>query len=143
MSETETECALARARHAIDRDRYVVAYCITMIESACRGRQWTLEGRGSYEWDDDGYRKEFGFWLDDVLESLKPLKAVAWDKSDCDNSFERIIAAKKAAKALLSQPRAPRELIAIDLNDDPRDRRIAELEGAFARLTKFIAENFS
>jgi hypothetical protein len=102
-------------RHVIDRDRYIVAACIGQIERACRGREWTLEGRGPYEWDDDDYRKEFGIWLEDVLASLEPLRKVAWDKSDCDNSEARVIAAKEAASEMLKRPHGPREMIAADI----------------------------
>lgn len=121
--------------HVIDRDRYIVAAGIQLIEQACRGREWTLEGRGPHEWDDDNYRKEFGFWLNDVRVALEPLRKVAWDKSDCTRIEERINAARAAANLILKAPTDNRGMIATDLGlDDPRDITITELNTQITKL---------
>lgn len=110
--------AIERLMHVLDRDRYVVAYCLGLIETAVRGREWLLEGRGPYEWDDDRYREEFGDAIRSIREAAQPLKIVAWDKADCTRIEERVNAAKLAARALLARPAAPRSMIATEIWGD-------------------------
>jgi hypothetical protein len=57
-----------RVRELINRDRTGLAQAVDEIVKEAQGRLWIVEGRGSYEWNDDGYRKETGFALRAVIE---------------------------------------------------------------------------
>jgi len=120
---------VARLMHVIDRDRYIVAAGITAIETSLRAREWTLEGRGPYEWDDDDYRKEFGLWMKDVYNATDVLRKISFDKTDCTTDPDRVQAAREAAKEILKQPLGHREMIAADLGlFDKRDIEIRNLK---------------
>ena len=45
------------------------AYASFLISvSAAQARYWIVEGRGSYEWDDERYRRETGKALEEIVE---------------------------------------------------------------------------
>ncbi|MBG6177165.1 hypothetical protein IWQ55_004783 [Labrenzia sp. EL_208] len=71
----------AEAANELDRSR--VARALTSLNSAVRGRQWVLEGRGPYEWDDDDYRAEFSLWVDDVQKAADLFAVIARDWHGC------------------------------------------------------------
>ncbi len=65
VREREEEHAALRAeverlRHALHRDRTGLANAIDAVRTEIRMRMWILDGRGPYEWDDEGYRNEAG-----------------------------------------------------------------------------------
>jgi hypothetical protein len=71
MSEERLKAAedeITRLRSLIDRDRTGLAAAIDRMVKEASGRLWIVEGRGSYEWDDDRYRKEAGDALRAVIE---------------------------------------------------------------------------
>lgn len=101
--------AVEALRHALDRDRYVVAACVGAIRKALDGRRWLREaGRGRYAYDDDRYQREFGLAFDEIVEAMRPLSAVAIDKTNCTTDPDKVKAARDAgadAFAALAHPR--------------------------------------
>jgi hypothetical protein len=71
----------AESANELDRSRIPTA--LTALNSAVRGRQWVLEGRGPYEWDDDDYRAEFSLWVDDVQQAADLFAKIAIDWHGC------------------------------------------------------------
>lgn len=59
---------LAALREALDRDQTGLAAALNKIITHVKGFAWLLEGRGSYEWDDDRYREEAGHAMRPVIE---------------------------------------------------------------------------
>lgn len=87
-----------RLRDLLDTERYKVAIGVQAIARAVQGRQWLSQpGRGSYTYDDERYQQEFGAALDEILEALKPLHAVAQDWSDCPRDPLRVAANRDTA----------------------------------------------
>ena len=112
----ELESEVAEKRHAIDRDRYIVAAVLGEIRKQINGHRWLLEGRGPYEWDDDRYHLEFGDWLDNVESASENLAKLAWDKSNSETDPERVEAARKAAGSFLIETRpGTRVMLSSDL----------------------------
>lgn len=71
----------AEAANELDRSRIPTA--LTALNGAVRGREWVLEGRGPYEWDDDDYRAEFSLWVDDVRKAADLFAKIASDWHGC------------------------------------------------------------
>lgn len=143
---TEKMKRIDHLTHVVDRDRYVVAAGITAVESAVRARQWVLQGRGPYEWDDDDYRKEFGIWMEEVYRVMDVLRKVSFDKTDCTTDETKIIAARNAAYEIIKAPIQHREMIAADLGlFDPTIPEITrlrnELKEARDMLKQYEPEN--
>lgn len=82
------------AEAALERDRSFVAETINGVHSAIQSREWLLEGRGSYEWDDDRYRDEFGQAIEAIRGPIDSLRAIAADWSNCPTDPEKIQAAR-------------------------------------------------
>jgi hypothetical protein len=51
---------VARLQAIIERDRTAVARGTVAVRNAIKAREWLRLGRGSYEYDDDRWRDEFG-----------------------------------------------------------------------------------
>lgn len=51
---------------ALDRDKTGLAGALAAIREEIKGRRWICDGRGSYTYDDERYRKETGFALDAI-----------------------------------------------------------------------------
>jgi hypothetical protein len=97
MSEEMRKLA-ERMSDVLDVERYKVAIGVQAIARAVQGRQWLSQpGRGSYAWDDERYQQEFGAALDEILEALKPLQAIAQDWSYCPRDPLRVEANRQAA----------------------------------------------
>ena len=71
------------ALFANELDRRNLHSIVSGIEAEITGRMWMIEGRGSYEWNDDKYRQEFGWAVKALQEKLEPLRKIA---SDLKNS---------------------------------------------------------
>lgn len=126
---TEKMKRIDHLTHVVDRDRYVVSAGINAVETAVRARQWVLQGRGPYEWDDDDYRKEFGIWMEEVYRVMDVLRKVSFNKTDCTTDEAKINEARKAAYEIVRAPIQHREMIAADLGlFDPTISEITRLQ---------------
>lgn len=56
-------------RAALDRDKTGLGEALSKVLVEVGARRWVVEGRGSYNFDDDGYRRETG-WALDAIEKL-------------------------------------------------------------------------
>lgn len=81
-------------RSVFERDRSIVATALTGIKKAIRAHEWLRLGRGSYEYNDERWRDEFGAAIDGIESALEPLKTLAGDWSDCPTDRAEIIAAR-------------------------------------------------
>jgi hypothetical protein len=84
-----------RLRHVLERDRTAVADGLSAIKSAIGGRAWLRESRGSYRYDDERWKSEFGAALDEIEAALEPLRKVAGDWSDCPTAPVEIAHARR------------------------------------------------
>lgn len=108
------EKALASIGEQLEHDRSLVADYLTKVKAEIAGRDWLNdEGRGSYEWDDDRYKHEFGFAVEAIKAAFAPMEKVAADWSGCPKNAAEIAKAR------------------IDLQC-----RVAELEQALAEARK-------
>lgn len=73
---------VARLQAIIERDRTMVARGVTAVRRAIVAREWLRLGRGSYEYDDDRWRDEFGAAIEEIEEAINPLRAVAANLND-------------------------------------------------------------
>lgn len=55
-----------RLRGLLHRDQTGLAAALVDVTSLTRAYRWIVEGRGSYEWDDDEYRRETGRALEAI-----------------------------------------------------------------------------
>jgi hypothetical protein len=88
------DAELKRLRGIIERERSRVADLVTRMEASLAQRQWLLEGRGNYAWDDDGYRKEFAAAVGDVRHVIAVFKPMARDLSDCPVTADEVAKAR-------------------------------------------------
>lgn len=65
------EVEIKRLRALLHRDRTGLAAALEKVVSAAKRRLWIVEGRGSYEWDDERYRSETGLALKEIIELAK------------------------------------------------------------------------
>ena len=77
----EKRVKAAEAANELDRTRIPTA--LTALNSAIRSREWVLEGRGPYEWDDDDFRAEFGLWVQEVRKASELFAKIASDWHGC------------------------------------------------------------
>ncbi len=88
------------AREANERDRCKVAETITAWKKALTNYGWLRnDGRGSYEFDDERYQREFGDALDLLEEVIAPLRKIATDFFGCPESHAGIADARMDFKA--------------------------------------------
>lgn len=55
-------------REALDKDKTGLAHALNAVRKEADARRWVIDGRGSYEWDDERYRKETGWALKAIEE---------------------------------------------------------------------------
>lgn len=104
----ELERVKAELGEQLEFERTRLADAVTSINKAIASRTWLADpdgGRGSYEWDDPRYRKEFGAALGEIREALEPLAKIAADWSNCPKSAEEVAAARVDLKAALAEAR--------------------------------------
>lgn len=82
------------AEAALERDRTTVAMAVTAMRDAMTRREWLLESRGPYEWDDDRYRDEFGQALKEISVPIDQLKKIARDWTNCPSTTREVQAAR-------------------------------------------------
>ncbi len=95
MDELDLKTALAAAQAANENDRTEVARILNAIEKTINGYSWAIDSRGSHEWNDDDYRKEFSRALDELEETIKPLAAIARNISNCPGTMAEAMAARE------------------------------------------------
>ncbi len=94
----EAEKALRKAHAANERDRCTVAEAVTRWKETLANYAWLKgPGRGSYAYDDDRYRLEFGAALDQLEAVTEPLRKIASDHSDCPPTLEEKLKARLEA----------------------------------------------
>ena len=76
MIETleEAEVIIAELKQALKDDESDLWRVTNAVKKAIKGRSWMLEGRGCYAYDDDEYRKEFGYAFDEILDVIKDVQ---------------------------------------------------------------------
>lgn len=89
------------AKIANERDRTVVARCVTAFDRAVAARGWLTQGRGPYEWDDDRFYAEFGHAIDEFRKALEPLRRIAIDMTNVPKDDSGVDGAKAAATTLI------------------------------------------
>lgn len=67
----------------LEHDRSLVAACVTSAKEAVTVRDWLMEGRGPYEWNDDRWHKEFYAAAKEFLDAIEPMRRVAQNWKDC------------------------------------------------------------
>lgn len=88
-----------KAEAALERERTHVSRYARKVRLAFQSRDWIMEGRGSYEWNDDSYRDEVRHLYDDVEPNLAALEKIAGDLANCPKTQEAVEAARNAARA--------------------------------------------
>lgn len=82
------------ARGALERDRSVVIDAANKFGDAYVRRCWLLDGRGSFEWDDDRYRDEFRGAYEEMAAPVEVLRKIGSDWTNCPTNHEEIAAAR-------------------------------------------------
>jgi aryl-phospho-beta-D-glucosidase BglC (GH1 family) len=90
----------AEAANELDRSR--IPFALAALNTAVHSRDWTLEGRGPYEWDDDDYMAEFSLWVDAVREAAELFAKIAIDWHGCPVSQTEIRHARAMLGAAVS-----------------------------------------
>lgn len=88
---------------ANERDRTQLHRVVRAIDDEITGRMWLLEGRGSYEWDDDKYRQEFGWAVKALQAKLEPLRKIASDLANSPTTQAKV----DEARASIAQAKEP------------------------------------
>jgi hypothetical protein len=93
----------ARLAGVLERERTAAMRLGNAIHGEVNARQWAVESRGPYAWDDDEYRKEFGRALDAIEKLVAQFLAAtgARDLTDCPQSQAEV---DKARAALAGTP---------------------------------------
>jgi len=81
-------------RAIIERDRTLFADVVTNMRKTLSGVDWMASGRGSYEWDDARYQKEFGEAVLGIRAQLDVLAQRARDWSNSPVKWSDIQAAR-------------------------------------------------
>jgi len=84
-----------RLGKCLEHDRAVVAEGISAVRRALSDHHWLTEGRGSYEYDDDRWKDEFGQAIDKIHQALRPLAKVAGNWDGCPQTWQEILEARK------------------------------------------------
>ena len=93
-SKVGSDCELSLA---IERDRSSLAGFIAKMDATLHSRDWMLEGRGPYEWDDDQYKKEFHDAAEEIRSNMKDIRQIAKDWTHCPTDPEKIKQARASA----------------------------------------------
>jgi hypothetical protein len=68
MEELFTKQHFIEVLEALHRDQTGLANALADVKRLAQSWTWAVESRGSYEWDDDEYQKEFGRCLDAIIQ---------------------------------------------------------------------------
>lgn len=88
---------LKEAQAALERDRTKVAECVTAVKDALENYDWLIEGRGSYEWDDDRWHDEFKAASEAIAKAIEPMVHIAADLSNCPKTQAEVAEARASA----------------------------------------------
>lgn len=88
------EAKLKAIGEVLERDRTIVAELTSRIRDAVKSRDWLMEGRGPYEWDDDRWHSEFAAAAEEILTSLEPMQKIAGNLEDCPQKWQDIVNAR-------------------------------------------------
>jgi multidrug resistance efflux pump len=94
--KAEKECE--RLRGVIERDRSLAATVFGSFQRAASAHGWIIESRGSYEYDDDRYRREFADAMHTMERAIEPLRRLVADWSDCSTTIDEIRKARAALR---------------------------------------------
>jgi hypothetical protein len=88
-----------RLRSTIERERTAVCSIVAALRETVRSHRGMSVERGSYEWDDDGYRKEFGRALDAIDRRIDAIEREghACDLTDCPTTQAPVDTARSIA----------------------------------------------
>lgn len=117
------------ARAALEHDRSIVCDQYREIGAIIHSHEWTLEGRGSYAWDDDNFRDEFRNVSAALVAAFDPLKVVISDWSNCPTDAAEIAKARQDAIAELDAAQARVKVLA---------ELLAEQTGLCGRLLTIV-----
>jgi hypothetical protein len=82
------------AEMALEHDRTQVAEHVTAMKNTLQNYAWLLDGRGSYEWNDDRYRLEFQTVCTAMQKHVEVLARIAADWSNCPTKWDDVQAAR-------------------------------------------------
>jgi hypothetical protein len=92
---------LAASQAAPEHDRTKVAECVTAVKNALKNYDWLIEGRGSYEWNDDRWHEEFKRASESISKAIEPMVRIAADWSNCPKSWPDVLAARATVDTLI------------------------------------------
>jgi hypothetical protein len=87
----------------LESDRTRVAKHVSLINEELLRRGWLATSRGSYEWDDDKYREEFGAAYEAIRAELKPLEKISADWTGCPKTGPEIAKARLDLQVQVSE----------------------------------------
>tara|TARA_R110002096_G_scaffold172484_10_gene346218 strand:+ start:1074 stop:1487 length:414 start_codon:yes stop_codon:yes gene_type:complete len=90
-----TKTKLIDAKKANEVDRTKITDVFNNTKQAMKSYEWLRLGRGSYEYDDDRWKDEFGRAFDDIMEAIEPLRLIAGDLTNCPETQKEAIEARQ------------------------------------------------
>ncbi|MDF2499360.1 MAG: hypothetical protein K0Q77_74 [Anaerosporomusa subterranea] len=110
LSNTAGADILQRVRdleQTLEQERTEVAKGVNAIKQAIKLRNWMLEGRGPYAYNDDRWIGEFADAIKEIESALDPLERIARDTSNRTTAgaeyAERVKRLEEAAQAVLDR----------------------------------------
>ncbi len=79
---------------ALESQRYSLADPLFKIRKSIKEHEWLRLGRGSYEYDDDKWRDEFGCAITKIEEAIEPIEKIMKDWSNCPTDSARLLEAR-------------------------------------------------
>jgi hypothetical protein len=105
---------IARLRAVVEVERTAGVRIFKALRKEISARRPLSQGRECYEWDDDTYRKEFGWALDGIEQIVQAMERECrvGDLTDCPAAWDDVHGAREIARltAELDAARAPRTL---------------------------------
>jgi hypothetical protein len=145
----QLEARVKELGEQLEFDRTAVCDGVVSLGKAIASRCWLKEDtRGSFEWDDDRYRAEFGAAVAELESALLPLKKISMDWAGCPMKADEAVAAridwKQRAEAAEQHAAELAESVAELRRINELDRKtgataMAELAGKLAEAQKDTA----
>ena len=149
----EAQSEIARLKAVIERDRTVFCNLLVRLKNAVKGRQHlgdeNARAASGYNYDEDGFIKEFGDAYTEIMSALEHAHRVFQDFTDCPKG-NAILEAQVEANAILSKPQpaeraaVPEEVIELlrDLSVY-RSSRYKAVLNAFGNRAKSLLDSLS